>query len=1136
MTDIRNFFKKVPNPNNKRTREQVDNEEAAIVPKSPPKKPVVSPAKPPKKSVVSPAKPPVEMSPQKKIKTKEVDPVEKKRRSENYKSFMNRGGADAPGSKNIPDGAKNCLKDLAFVISGVLESLERDECKDLIEKYGGRVTSALSGKTNYLLAGRDGGESKMKKAHELNIKIISEDDLLDLIRTRPGDEEPLKTEKSKRKSKTVAEPEQPVVASSSSTKLKRKSSSITETSAVEPVVPSKIKKTASSASSTIPKTATDDSSLLWVDKYKPRTIKQLIGQQGDKSPVQKLIIWLRDWYQHHSQSDEKVKAKPSVGFIRNENPAMFKAALLSGPPGIGKTTAAQLVCEHLNYQYIEKNASDQRSKKSMSTLSSDTYSIAHFTEKSMSKYVLIMDEVDGVAGNEDRGGIQELISLIKRSRIPIICICNDRQHKKIRSLANYCYDLRFHRPNVQQIHGAMLSILHHEHIQNISPETLDDIIKSSNQDIRQTIHSLNLWSIQGGQTNSTAAKMINKTVNTNPFELCRLSFSSEFRDKSLSDKSDIFFYDYQLMPLLIQENYLQCQPHVTSSNNEKRKLTDVEHLNLLANAADHISLGDICSQMIFSKNDSWSLLPYQAIFSTVTPCSYVRGHLRGMVNFSSFFGQRSRTNKNERLLNEIEKHVCLKTSSANKQQFNLDYLPYLSRALISPLQQQSQSNGIEQCISLLDDYYLNRDDFQTIMELNTWGKTARNPYDQLDTQTKSALTRNYNKTNHRAPYAMIDIKKLKKSKGLMNEEENDEDDDEEEEESAPIENDVMIKADSSTMKVETEAKLSATLFTFHMKYVSLLLLTFQNVASILLLRYVRTTTGPRFINSTAVLNSEIQKTLLSIFFVIYEERSVVKGLKLIYEKVFHDSHDTIKTGIPAFLYLVQNYLLFVSISNLDAATCQVSFQLKIFTTAIFMMLILGRTFKLVQWLALFLLFLGVSLVQLENMTSTVPKQDVNAIKGLLSVVGACTLSGLAGVYFEKILKGSNVSVWIRNIQLGIFSIIFGSIMMLIQDGTEIQKKGFLFGYTPIVWTTITIQSAGGLLVALVVKHADNILKGFSTSAAIIISCIVSMILFDFQLTNLFALGAFLVVCSIFLYSKPDLILQIPFLKEKSILF
>jgi replication factor C subunit 1 len=306
-----------------------------------------------------------------------------------------------------------------------------------------------------------------------------------------------------------------------------------------------------------------------------------------------------------------VTAKPSFGFNRNENPAMFKAALLSGPPGIGKTTAAELVCQYLNFEYIEKNASDQRSKKSMSNLSNDTYSIAHYSNKSsssISKYVLIMDEVDGVAGNEDRGGIQELISLIKRSRIPIICICNDRQHQKIRSLANYCYDLRFYRPTIQQIRSAMLTILHQENIQNIKQEILDEIIQSCNQDIRQTIHSLNLWTIQSVHTNSNAAKMIEKTINNNTFDLFRLSFSDQLREKSLADKSDIFFYDYQLMPLLIQENYLQCQPHLSS---QKRKLTDIEHLNLISKAADNISLGDICSQMMFSKNESWSLLPYQ---------------------------------------------------------------------------------------------------------------------------------------------------------------------------------------------------------------------------------------------------------------------------------------------------------------------------------------------------------------------------------------------------------------------------------------------------------------------------------------------------------------------------------------------
>lgn len=170
-----------------------------------------------------------------------------------------------------------------------------------------------------------------------------------------------------------------------------------------------------------------------------------------------------------------------------------------------------------------------------------------------------------------------------------------------------------------------------------------------------------------------------------------------------------------------------------------------------------------------------------------------------MVNFSSFFGQRSRTNKNDRLLNEIEKHICLKVASANKQQFNLDYLSYISKLLVQPLQ-KFQQQGIEQCIALLDEYYLNRDDFQTIMELNTWGKSGRNPYDQLDAQTKSSLTRAYNKTSHRTPYTIIDMKKLKKAKGIFDEDDEDEDSDRDDDanenengEENNLDDDAMIK-------------------------------------------------------------------------------------------------------------------------------------------------------------------------------------------------------------------------------------------------------------------------------------------------------------------------------------------------------
>lgn len=73
--------------------------------------------------------------------------------------------------------------------------------------------------------------------------------------------------------------------------------------------------------------------------------------------------------------------------------------------------------------------------------------------------VLLMDEVDGMAGNEDRGGMQELINLIKNTSIPIICMCNDRNHQKMRSLVNHCFDLKFNKPRLEQIRVSVNSII-----------------------------------------------------------------------------------------------------------------------------------------------------------------------------------------------------------------------------------------------------------------------------------------------------------------------------------------------------------------------------------------------------------------------------------------------------------------------------------------------------------------------------------------------------------------------------------------------------------------------------------------------------------------------------------------------------
>ena len=108
-------------------------------------------------------------------------------------------------------------------------------------------------------------------------------------------------------------------------------------------------------------------------------------------------------------------------------------------------------------------------------------------------------------------------------------------------------------------------------------------------------------------------------------------------------------------------------------------------------------------------------------------------------------------------------------------------------------------------------------------------------------------------------------------------------------------------------------------------------------------------------------------------------------------------------------------------------------------------------------------------------------------------------------------------MWLRNVQLGMYGIVIGLIGMWVKDGRKIQESGFFTGYTTLVWFVVCNQAFGGLLVAVVVKYADNILKGFATSLAIIISCFVSVFFFSFQLNLQFIFGAGLVISAVYLY-------------------
>lgn len=89
---------------------------------------------------------------------------------------------------------------------------------------------------------------------------------------------------------------------------------------------------------------------------------------------------------------------------------------------------------------------------------------------------------------------------------------------------------------------------------------------------------------------------------------------------------------------------------------------------------------------------------------------------------------------------------------------------------------------------------------------------------------------------------------------------------------------------------------------------------------------------------------------------------------------------------------------------------------------------------------------------------------------------------------------------------------------MVNDGAKVRANGFFFGYDWLVIVVIFLQSVGGLLVAVVVKYADNILKGFATSAAIVLSAIISMYALNFRPSWQFLVGATLVILAVALYN------------------
>jgi replication factor C subunit 1 len=292
----------------------------------------------------------------------------------------------------------------------------------------------------------------------------------------------------------------------------------------------------------------------------------------------------------------------------------------------------------------------------------------------------------------------------------------------------------------------LMSVCEKEGIKVQGNQVLEKLCEAANGDVRSVLNSLQMYALGKSElcyddASSTVMEgKIKSSMQASIFDKASAVLNSRNKSDHISDKMERFFFDFSLMPLFVQENYV---------HNKGFGKDDVDTLNKVATAADEIALGDVIGTCI-QRDQRWGLMPLQSLVSCVLPGSHVSGYPANFPTFTfpKWLGSNSSAGAKRRRLEEVARHVTVGTSNPTTiDDVALHYLPVLKERIISPLMQQ-QKDGIDGVIGFMDEYYMSKETMESIIEIGQFS-TGKDIYKDVDSQVKAAFTRAFNKMSHK---------------------------------------------------------------------------------------------------------------------------------------------------------------------------------------------------------------------------------------------------------------------------------------------------------------------------------------------------------------------------------------------------
>jgi len=200
----------------------------------------------------------------------------------------------------------------------------------------------------------------------------------------------------------------------------------------------------------------------WTVKHKPKSLAEVVG---NKEAIQKFVDWIKSW-------DKGVPKQ--------------RAVFLYGPPGIGKTVSVEAVANDYRLEFIEKNASDYRTEDAVRRFAGLA---SQYRSLFGGKRIILFDELDGLTGTADKGGVAAITDIVKNAQCPIVLIANNAYDPRFTSLRNYCLLIEFKKPAASEVLKHLNRICTHEDIQ-ADENALKFIAQRSEGDVRSAVNDL----------------------------------------------------------------------------------------------------------------------------------------------------------------------------------------------------------------------------------------------------------------------------------------------------------------------------------------------------------------------------------------------------------------------------------------------------------------------------------------------------------------------------------------------------------------------------------------------------------------------------------------------------------------------